>query len=65
MHKNKKRFTLDEIKESLENDTKSDIQINNEKLDEIIFQLKILNNNISKIINSLPNNINHQSSYIS
>lgn len=64
MHKNKKRFTMEDVMNSLDNDTKSDIQINNEKLDEIIFLLKQLNDNINKIISVIPSN-NHQSSYIS
>ena len=56
----KKRISLDEIKESLEKDICQD------KLDEIIEQMKTLNNTLYKIIDILIiNKKNDEPSYIS
>lgn len=59
----KKRFLMDDLMVSLDNDTKSDIEKNTEKLDELVQQIKILNSLITKLIER--DNISSDTSYIS
>jgi len=44
---------MDDVMESLENDVKSDLQKNTDKLDELTYQIKILNENVVKLIGYL------------
>lgn len=60
----KKRLSMDDIRDSLENDIPTEIEKNTMKLDELNSNIKILNETLLKLMQNLPQN-NHQTSYIS
>ena len=61
----KKRFSMDEVMVSLENDTKSEIEKNTEKIGELIEHIKILNGLVAQLVSNKVESSSHQTSYIS
>jgi len=63
MSNKKKRISMDDLAIAL--DELTPLEENNKKLSELIQQIKILNDNITKLLSNQFPNSNHETTYIS
>lgn len=63
MSNKKKRISMDDLAIAL--DELTPLEENNKKLSELIEQIKILNDNVTKLLSNQFHNTNHETTYIS